>query len=464
MLNNICSFCKALWISTKILNYSLWKSSLYITGYNTRFQIVKDMSYFLSRQNIFFSKVFQTLSSGCYLLTEEEMMYLTQYNDKVPYKDDDLIDMNEYMDTINHTLYPTNTLDTMIDNVSIGNNKHPNYSNHIVLHSTTPLKSGMIAFAYEGKRGDQEVIIKVMKRNIQFKIEEAMHTIEWMVWMSKYIPWLYRLDIETIYNENKYDILSQMNFLKEVSYAQEMKQKNKHVHYVKIPNVYREYTEYYPNIIVLERLHGYNIKQLISQEEKYEYAKLVAKFIMKCILYDGIYHADFHSGNVFFITNDTTTTLPKRQLGIIDFGIMGRLTKKQQENFYSFFKLASLHKDAYKASYTLCELLVEPQQVYRLLTKDEKDNLVLKLSKYTEEAFNERTSFDVSLIYALNTILSTYHLKLARDFCHLELSMAVGNSVCNELAGGGCEYMKCVNEAIRELFPASLFDEEEDDN
>ena len=46
---------------------------------------------------------------------------------------------------------------------------------------------------------------------------------------------------------------------------------------------------------------------------------------MKTFLKDGFFHADLHGGNFFLLENGT--------IGIIDFGLMGTLSKKGRKNF-----------------------------------------------------------------------------------------------------------------------------------
>ena len=68
---------------------------------------------------------------------------------------------------------------------------------------------------------------------------------------------------------------------------------------------------------------------------------------------------DLHQGNILFQKTDDEDNPYK--LGIIDYGIMGYITKEQQNNFYNFFMIVSDKKYDECAKFTL-EQFVEPRE------------------------------------------------------------------------------------------------------
>lgn len=96
-----------------------------------------------------------------------------------------------------------------------------------------------------------------------------------------------------------------------------------------VPHVYREFTT--SEVLVLEYLDGKPFNEFHSMDElgpdiveKLE--KSIALFT-HTLLADGFFHADLHGGN-FFVLKD-------RRIGIIDFGLMGTLSKKNRANLIS---------------------------------------------------------------------------------------------------------------------------------
>ena len=42
----------------------------------------------------------------------------------------------------------------------------------------------------------------------------------------------------------------------------------------------------------------------ILPEDKEIYCEILAKFSIKCIFFDGVYHGDMHQGNLIFLKNE----------------------------------------------------------------------------------------------------------------------------------------------------------------
>lgn len=104
-----------------------------------------------------------------------------------------------------------------------------------------------------------------------------------------------------------------------------------------VPRVYKEFST--QDILVMEFLDGRPFNEFHSLEEvgpdvvaKVE--KSVELFV-HTLLADGFFHADLHGGN-FFIMRD-------RKIGIIDFGLMGTLSKKNRANLIAILYSVVTH-------------------------------------------------------------------------------------------------------------------------
>lgn len=93
-----------------------------------------------------------------------------------------------------------------------------------------------------------------------------------------------------------------------------------------VPHVYREYTT--QEVIVLEFLDGRPFNEFNSLEQL---GPVVVERLLKSVelfthtlLADGFFHADLHGGNFF--------VMPDQKIGLIDFGLMGTLSKKNRAN------------------------------------------------------------------------------------------------------------------------------------
>jgi predicted unusual protein kinase regulating ubiquinone biosynthesis (AarF/ABC1/UbiB family) len=225
--------------------------------------------------------------------------------------------------------------------------------------------------------------------------------------------------------------------------------------YIKIPKVYSEITKQIPNVIVMERIVGYTIYN-ICPEDKDKYAKILAKFNFKSVFYDSMYHGDIHPGNVFFIKelkvksnasidNDDEYDSDddgdsddhdhdkkyKYKIGVIDFGIVGRFSREMQNTIFQLFKYL-YEKNHEKVAHCIIHNLVEPQDV---LTPDKKCELIEIISKYSERHFGKDAHrfLDAEDIIKINKILYSFGVQFSKEFCKIELSFAISDSVCKLL-------------------------------
>lgn len=125
---------------------------------------------------------------------------------------------------------------------------------------------------------------------------------------------------------------NELNFMVEAQNAERLK-KNLQVidkdGYLVVPKVYREFTT--SEMLVLEYLEGKPFNEFHSLAElgddmAIKLEKSIALFT-HTLLADGFFHADLHGGNFFVLTD--------RRIGLIDFGLMGTLSKKNRANLIS---------------------------------------------------------------------------------------------------------------------------------
>ena len=401
-----------------------WQSFCYLLGRN-RIDCIKNIANYLSNRNIIYSKIFQSLSCGANILTDNEMKFLSKFNDEAPYTSKELWNV-----------------DALVDNVNISTNKKLEINN-------IPIKSGMIAIAYKGKLGNKDVIIKIKRKNIFKKLKDGIDKMDYIVRLTSYLPYTNVLSLQDVFEENKEEMLKQNDFKNEVDVSQKVYNNFKYMDEIVIPKVYPEFTSADNRIIVMDYLEGKSIRD-VPCSEKYDYGKIVARYSMKSVLYDRLYHNDLHAGNIFFMETDGI-----KKIGVIDFGATGTMTRDQQNIFYTFFKEGAINKNYKAAAEVLINDLVYPKEVFEELSPENKSDLMTEIIKLTKDCFSAVTQMDIKLIYDLNLVLNKYNLKLSRFFCKLQLSLGIAGSVCNELCSvEGKNYMNCVEEAVEKMVKA----------
>jgi ubiquinone biosynthesis protein len=136
-----------------------------------------------------------------------------------------------------------------------------------------------------------------------------------------------------------------------------------------VPKVFRQWTT--KRILTMEYIDGIKASDLdrLKQEgyDLKEIANRGANLIMKQIFVHGFYHADPHPGNIFI--------LPNAVICFLDFGMMGRISNQEREDFTDLIKV--------------------------ILSKDEKKTVdaLLKVSKFTADPDRSELERDVAGLF-----------------------------------------------------------------
>lgn len=171
----------------------------------------------------------------------------------------------------------------------------------------------------------KQVAVKILRPNIEKILQ---HDLEYFFWIAKlankFLPKLRRLKPIEVIEEFKQAIRLEIDLRFEAAAASELKDNCKNDANIYIPEVYWETTS--QRILTIEWVDGigiYNKKEIIEAgHDVDEIAKNVAISFFNQAYRDGFFHADLHPGNIFI--DKQGRVVP------IDFGIMGRLDKKNR--------------------------------------------------------------------------------------------------------------------------------------
>ena len=399
--------------------------------------MVKNIASSLSNKNIFFTKIFQAFANSNNLVDKDLFHHFIAYTDNVRYNTNE-IDYNGLYDLIN---------------IARKNN------DELSFESETPIKSGNIALVYNGKLNGKSVIIKYRRKNIVEKFNKSIDELELLVNISSKIPYLRDLNISDLFEENREIMTNQLNFLNEVKNINIFREKFNDVHAICIPEVYSYFTEHNPCAIIMDKIEGSRIENILN-EDKHEYSKILSRFNLKCVFYDAIYHADLHSGNVIFMKeyhtckdeNNNMTTEPILKIGIIDYGIIGTMTREEQDVFFTFFKIL-VSKDNKELSIFITESLSEKiDKSEPDISEGHKNILINKISTICFSVLkNDAKFFGGEEIYEINKILKTQNLQFSKFFCRVELAIAISENVCNSLSTNS-SYIEQMMIAFKDIF------------
>ena len=287
---------------------------------NTRLDLIKNIVIELENINIVYVKIFQSLCIDKKILSNDEEEYLMKYLDCVPYKGEE-VDY-ELLDILEKEYY-------------------------ITLDTSEPINSGIVSVVFKGEYNHKKVVIKMLKKNIHEKIENVFEELSFICNMLSYIPIIKEFNLNKILSSNKDLLINQINFVTESNNISIFNSKFKNNTEFIIPEVYKDITHKYNNVIVMENIKGLHYKDIknLDPDIKDKFGKILFKFAVLSTLYHNAIHCDLHAGNIFFYINDDDSKKPKYQLGLIDFGIVTFPSKENQDGYYKFFFEIQLNKD-----------------------------------------------------------------------------------------------------------------------
>ena len=188
-----------------------------------------------------------------------------------------------------------------------------------------PLGSASIAQVHRAVLKDgKQVVIKVQRRGIYEKMARDIGLLHRAVKLVPPVSLKELVDLDMVLDELWAVTREEMNFLAEASNMEEFARRNKGILFVKVPELYQEYTN--QHVLVMEHIDGWSIDDKAALKENgYDLEEIGTKLIdnyIKQVMDDGFFHADPHSGNVKVCGG---------KIVWIDMGMMGRLTERDRK-------------------------------------------------------------------------------------------------------------------------------------
>ena len=216
-----------------------------------------------------------------------------------------------------------------------------------------PIAAASIAQVHFAEIKDGEKIIpvavKILRPNIIETIEDEMYRLDWLTNFLENFSEFQRLQLNSVIKKTREIIKFELDLRYEAAAASELKENTKDDQSFYVPDIHWEYVT--KKVLTIERINGIpadKIDQLIKNKTNLVKVadSLIVNFLRQAIR-DGYFHADLHQGNLFIGNNN--------DLIAVDFGIMGRLDKKNRrflaEIIFGFInqdylKIAAIHKEA----------------------------------------------------------------------------------------------------------------------
>lgn len=263
-----------------------------------------------------------------------------------------------------------------------------------------PIAAASMAQAHRAKtREGEEVIVKVQRPGIAEQIRSDLSVLHYLARMLEAVIEEVGVYSPTgIIEEFDRAVHEELDFLNEASNIRAFYKNHQDRPNTKIPRVYDELTA--RTVLTMEFIDAPKLGAAkLDEPQKQQVAKIILEGAFKQLFEDGLFHGDPHPGNLLVLLREQGPVL-----ALIDFGLVGRVTRQMQETLIQLVLAIGL-----KDSETVARLL------YRMGNPDARANLM---------AF--RTDIDAILGTYLPTSLKDVDAKhLLRDILNLAVKYRI---------------------------------------
>jgi ubiquinone biosynthesis protein len=221
-----------------------------------------------------------------------------------------------------------------------------------------PMAAASIAQVHRAttKSGEQ-VVVKVQRPGIADNIRSDLSVLHYVARaLEAVIEEMGIYSPTTLVEEFDKAIHEELDFMNEAANTRAMFENHKDRDYIKIPRVYDELSA--RTVLTLEYIDGLKLKDAnLDEEARHTLARNILEGAFNQLFEDGLFHGDPHPGNFL--------VLPGPVMALLDFGLVGRVTRQMQEQLIQLILSVAL-KDSESAAKLL----------YRLGTPDSRANLI----------------------------------------------------------------------------------------
>ncbi|MGZ3699405.1 MAG: ABC1 kinase family protein, partial [Bdellovibrionota bacterium] len=214
-----------------------------------------------------------------------------------------------------------------------------------------PLAAASIGQVHEAVLlSGEKVVVKVQRPEIRRSIDNDVSLLAFLAGMlERYVPETRIASPKVVVDEFFRTLTFELDFVVEANNMAKMAENMLSIPEIVIPKVYKDLST--NKMLTQQRLEGIRVNDLKALDAAGIDRKIVvdlgARAFFRSVMIDGLFHGDLHGGNLFI--------LPGNRLGIIDFGIVGRLSQKSRDQLANMV-MALLTEDYENLCYQYAEL------------------------------------------------------------------------------------------------------------
>jgi ubiquinone biosynthesis protein len=287
-----------------------------------------------------------------------------------------------------------------------------------------PMASASIAQVHRARLPTgEEVVVKVQRPAIEAQIRSDT---DLLAYLARFLEGVIEeTGIYTpsgIVSEFRAAMLLELDFENEARNIEEFAKTHADRPYVVIPRLYRELSS--RTVITMEELKGVKLKTVLDDPafpgvDRKQLARHVLEASFQQLFNDGLFHGDPHPGNVMVMEGN--------RIGLLDFGLVGRLSKQMQESIIVLVLATSLR---------------DPDTVARLLYKVGVPDQRINLHHFRQEIHDilERymglklSEVDSGVLMAeLVDLAMKYKIKIPKEYAVLSKASATTEGIVRQL-------------------------------
>jgi ubiquinone biosynthesis protein len=284
-----------------------------------------------------------------------------------------------------------------------------------------PLAAASIAQVHRARTlAGEEVVVKVQRPNIEEQIRADLVVLRSLAQLLEAVVEETGIYTPTgIIEEFDRAIHEELDFVHEAANIREFSENHKDRTYIRIPKVYGELSS--REVLTLELIRGekFSITSL-PEERRHKLARNIIEASFRQLFVDGLFHGDPHPGNLLVLEGDV--------LALLDFGLVGRLSKAMQETLV-MLSLAVALKDADSVARLLYRVGVPDHRANLQGFKKDVDEILHQYRPATLKEVNVRSLFTDLLDLAVK-----YRIRIPKEYAILSRAAVATEGVLRSLA------------------------------
>ncbi|HEY4883651.1 MAG TPA: AarF/ABC1/UbiB kinase family protein [Myxococcales bacterium] len=287
-----------------------------------------------------------------------------------------------------------------------------------------PMASASIAQVHRARLpSGEEVVVKVQRPGIE---EQIRSDTDLLFYLARFLEGVIEeTGIYTptgIVTEFRNAMLLELDFENEARNIEAFAKNHADRPYVVIPKLYRDLSS--RTVITLQELKGVKLKAVLESPEfpgvdRKQLARNVLEASFRQLFADAMFHGDPHPGNVMVMDGN--------RIGLLDFGLVGRMSKQVQETIVLLVLAISLR---------------DPDTVARLLYKVGVPDQRINLQKFRHEIHDildrylglKLSEVDSGVLMSeLVDLAMKYRIKIPKEYAVLSKAAATTEGIVRQL-------------------------------